>query len=105
MQESLLLLSIEEHVFQIKNFPTDLEVHVSLANLYVSLANLYSDYQKRSFPKSFLKKMNKTLTQKFEIATKHAIEEFIIIKSFAPNDPWALSQLAKNYNLLCMLEE
>lgn len=104
MQEGLIFLAIEEHIKQIKNTPTDLEVHVSLANTYVSLAKFYLN-AKKSFSKNFLRKMKSSLQKKFEIATKYSIEEFIILKSFAPNDPWILAQLAQNYRTLGMLEE
>jgi tetratricopeptide (TPR) repeat protein len=105
MREELIFLAVEEHIKQIKNTPTDLEVHVSLANAYVSLAKLYLNAKKKNFSKSFLKKMKNSFQKKFEMATKHCIEEFIILKSFAPNDPWILAQLAQNYRILGKLEE
>ena len=105
MQELLLLCAIEEHIIQIKNTPTDLEVHVSLANAYVSLSRLYMDIKKKTYPRSFVKKYKKYATQKFEIASKSAIEEFIILKDFAPNDPWVHAQLAQCYHSLELYED
>lgn len=99
MREDLLFLAIFEHLKNIKNNPTDLELHMSLSRSYTSLANLYKEILKKSKRKqSFLK-------ENIESATKHAIEEFKILRSLAPNDPWILSQIAKSYNSLDMLEE
>ncbi len=101
MQEMLLCAAITEHVLQIKETPTDLEVHASLAHSYSTLAKLYLDCQK----KSFLKKALPYLTAHFEIASKRAIEEFEILKEFAPSDPWIHAQLAQCYHSLEMFEE
>jgi tetratricopeptide (TPR) repeat protein len=105
MQESLLFRSIDEHVTQIKNTPTDLELHVSLAHGYVSLAKLYLDGQKKSLTGAFFKKNKTVLEKKFEIASKRAIDEFIILKEFAPNDPWIHAQLAQCYHSMEMYED
>jgi len=101
MREDLILSAIKEHLKQIKNTPTDLELHVSLARTYVFLSKLYMENKN----KEFLKKIKEEQEKKYQAAKKHAIEEFIILKSFAPNDPWVISELAKCYNSLNMLEE
>ena len=105
MQELLLFCAVEEHITQIKNTPTDLELHVSLANCYVSLSKLYLSGQKRTFSWSVSKKNSELLPKKFEVSSKRAIEEFNILKEFAPNDPWIHAQLAQCYHLLQMYEE
>ena len=104
VRESFLLSAIEEHLQQMKNSPTDLELHVSLAHNFVSLSKIYMEAQEVSFPRSF-KKIAKEAKSKFEITSKRAIEEFIILKEFAPNDPWIHAQLALCYNHLKMYEE
>ncbi|KPK32853.1 MAG: hypothetical protein AMS24_02960 [Chlamydiae bacterium SM23_39] len=101
MRESLILSAVEEHLYQIKETPIDLELHVSFARTYVMLGKIYMEAKK----KEFLKKNKKFLEEKFDKAVKLAIEEFFILKSFAPNDPWILSELAKCYNSLGLLEE
>jgi tetratricopeptide (TPR) repeat protein len=103
MQESCLFSAIEEHVSQIKNTPTDLEVHVSLTHAYVSLAKIYME-NKTSY-KGFFKKNEEYYQKKFEIASKRAIEEFNILKEFAPHDPWIHAQLAQCYHSLNLFEE
>lgn len=37
------------------------------------------------------------MDEKYRLATERAIEEFKIICSYAPDDPWVLSQLALSY--------
>jgi len=103
MQESCLFSAIEEHITQIKATPTDLEVHVSLAHAYVSLAKIYME-NKTSY-KGFFKKNEEYYQKKFELASNRAIEEFNILKEFAPNDPWIHAQLAQCYHLLKLFEE
>lgn len=89
MKEVLLIISINEHVQLIKNMPTNLEAHSSLANTYVALSRLY--YHQES--------------DKFNRATKKAIEEFKIIDHYAPKDPWVHAQLASCYHDLGMVDE
>lgn len=101
MQELLLCSAIQERVEQIKIGPTDLEVHSSLAHSYSTLAKLYLDYGK----KVNLKRADDYLKRRFELASKRAIEEFEILKEFAPSDPWIHSQLAQCFHSLDMLEE
>lgn len=100
MRERLLFAALEEHIKQIKSTPLDVEVHVSLANSYVILSKLYIDMGDRSSSKRA-----KIYKKRFKVASEKAIEEFMILKSFAPNDPWILAQLANNYHTLGMLEE
>lgn len=108
MQEILMHRSIEEHVELIKKNPTDLAVHTSLANAYTALAKLYKkpsdlpfkvmSWHEKRFTKS-------SYVQKFEQATKRAIEELKILDDLAPNDPWVHAQLASCYHHLEMFPE
>ncbi len=88
MKEVLFLVSISEHIQLIKNAPTNLEAHASLANAYVALSRLY---QKDS-----------SEHEKFQTAAKKAIQEYIIIDHLSPNDPWVHAQLASCYHDLKM---
>ena len=101
MQELLLCSAVQEHIEQIKETPTDLEVHASLAHSYSTLAKLYLDYRK----KNFLKKAIIYINDRFKVASQRAIEEFEILKEFAPSDPWIHAQLAQCYHSLEMFEE
>ncbi len=97
MKEVLLLVSINEHIELIKRHPTDLEAHASLANAYIALSRLYRDPKKRDLfeeldwePKEVhIKKM----LEKFTSATEKAIQEFLILDHYVPNDPWVHAQL------------
>jgi tetratricopeptide (TPR) repeat protein len=105
MQESLLFSSIEEHLIQIKNTPTDLELHVSLASSFVSLAKLYKEAIANNSLCRYLKSRRDEFRKKFEISSKLAIDEFTILKEYAPNDPWIHAQLAQCYHTLGMYED
>ncbi len=91
MKEVLFLVSISEHIQLIKNAPTNLEAHASLANAYVALSRLY---QKRESER-----------EKFQTAAKKAIQEYKIIDHLSPNDPWVYAQLASCYHDLKMHDE
>lgn len=91
MKEMLYLVSIHEHIQLIKATPTDLEAHASLANAYVALSRLYKDQS--------------AFSDKFITSTEKAIQEFIIIDHYSPNDPWVHAQLASCYHDLKMYEK
>ncbi len=90
MKELLLEDAVEEHLKQIRNTPTDLEVHASLANTYVYLSKLYKSAH---------------LNDPFTKMAHLAMEEFSILSQYAPNDPWVHEQLAAGYRDLGMVEE
>lgn len=100
MKEILLQTSIEEHLMQIKQTPTDLEVHASLANTYVFLSTLY-----RTLVQSEKKKHQLASETGFQKTAKLAIEEFKILNHYAPHDPWVHEQLAIGYRNLDMPNE
>ncbi|MCB1110543.1 MAG: hypothetical protein KDK64_06135 [Chlamydiia bacterium] len=91
MKEVLYLVSISEHIQLIKNAPTNLEAHASLANAYVALSRLY---QTQGSPQ-----------EKFKVAAEKAIQEFKIIDHYSPEDPWVHAQLASCYHDLKMYAE
>ncbi|MGE0198747.1 MAG: tetratricopeptide repeat protein [Simkaniaceae bacterium] len=89
MKEVLFIVSINEHIQLIKNAPTNLEAHASLANTYVALSRLYQNQE----------------NDKFKAAAKKAIQEFHIIDHYSPKDPWVHAQLASCYHDLKMYAE
>ncbi|MBF5059438.1 hypothetical protein NEPTK9_000952 [Candidatus Neptunochlamydia vexilliferae] len=91
MKEVLFLVSINEHIQLIKNAPTNLEAHASLANAYVALSRLYLTQD--------------GMREKFEAAAKKAIQEFKIMDHYSPKDPWVHAQLASCYHDLKMYKE
>ena len=91
MKEVLYLVSISEHIQLIKNTPTNLEAHASLANAYVALSRLYKEQGNNQ--------------DKFKAAAEKAIQEFKIIDHFSPKDPWVHAQLASCYHDLKLFKE
>lgn len=107
MQEMMLLSAIEENIKLVKCAPITIDVHAALANAYVTLSLLYTIPNRDDDNSWFLKEHQiLILEQKFRDAAKCAIEEFKILKDFAPGDPWVHAQLAYSYHDLSMpLEE
>lgn len=97
MKEILLLVSITEHIQLIKQMPTNLEAHASLANGYVALSKIYLA-KNGSAP-------SKEYEEKFKTVSEKAIQEFQIIDHYSPNDPWVQAQLASCYHDLKMFRE
>lgn len=109
IREHLLLAAIEEHIKLVKIAPTDLEVHAALANSYVVLSGLYinpnvidNEEDEKSF---FGERAREALKKKFRATAERAIEEFKILNTYAPQDPWVHQQLAYSYHDLGMPEE
>jgi len=108
IRESLLQSSITEQIKWVKSEATNLEAHASLANAYVLLSQLYASLLTQRSDDGWIASKNTSLelSRKFLIASRSAIEEFKILKSYAPNDPWIHEQLAYSYRDLNMpLEE
>lgn len=103
-KQILLHAAIDEHLHQLRITPTDLEVHASLANTYVSLSQLFIE-PKQPKPSYFYRKRKEAFEENFRIASTLAIEEFQILNSYAPNDPWVHEQLAAGYRDLHMPDE
>lgn len=104
----LIVSAIEEHMHQIKHTPTDFELHTSLASSYVTLSKLYLGEKKRTENqkvRSKAKLWKELLNQQFRKAANQALEEFNILCSFSPDDPWIHAQLAQTYKDLQMPEE
>lgn len=103
LKEHLILAAIEEHIFQIHVTPTNVEMHTSLASTYVLRSKLYIEYQKsyeESFFHPFYKTRSSLIVREFQQAIKNAIEEYLIIDHYTPDDPWVHMQLAKSYHEL-----
>lgn len=101
LREMLLNTSIEHYLHLVRSDPIHLTYHSQLANAYVLLSRLYKNpslddnrEDKRWIPKG---RASKKMEESYRHATERAIEEFKIISSYAPDDPWVLSQLAISY--------
>lgn len=109
MKEKLLESCIEEHIKMVHLQPTHMEIHASLANAYIMLSGLYADprtieglEESRWFPPTKYKEESALIFRKI---AERAIEEFKILKEYAPNDPWVHTQLAYSYRDLKMHKE
>jgi len=110
LRELLLKTSLEEHLCLVRSEPISLSVHAALANAYVMLSQLYLDPRQvegcdsdQWIPAG---KTSEEMQKRFREAAEKAIQEFKILKEFAPNDPWVHTQLAYSYRDLKMpLEE
>lgn len=109
MQEKLLFLMVQQQVEQIKIAPSDLEAHASLASTYLQLARLYRDPRKlhpeEPFPWISPEYDSEAMMKKFTRAAEHAIEEFQILDTYAPNTPWTQAQMASVYRDLHLPEK
>lgn len=109
MQELLLQTAIEEHIKLVKREPTNMAIHTALANVYIMLSGLYvlpEDEAEQDAKWTSRGSMAAVLEEKFRTTAQSAIEEFKILNSFAPDDPWIHTQLAYSYRDLKMpLEE
>lgn len=109
MRELLLQKAVDEQIKLVRIEPTNPDTHALLANAYVCLSSLYVnpdalDYKEneRWIP---AEKQGEKMKLQFQESAKSAVEEFKILKEYAPNDPWIYMQLAYSYRDLCMHEE
>lgn len=103
MRELLLDRAVEEHIQLVRKQPTNPDVHALLANAYVMLSGLYVNTEnERWVPEQ---KYGENMQILFQEAAKNAVEEFKILKVYAPNDPWIYMQLAYSYRDLKMPED
>ncbi len=106
MKQLLLQAAIEEHIEQIKNTPTNLEVHASLANTYIALSKLYRKPVADNHPKAHsIRKRQADLSELAKTYSRLAVEEFKILNHYASNDPWIHEQMALGYRDLNIPEE
>src|SRR3569832_1458668 len=107
MKETLHLHALRKIFNWVKLLPTDLELHRTLAASYTAL---YQIYQKPMHPSSFQSFIERQydspeMKEKFQKAARSAIEELKVVLSYAPNDPWSLSQIAKVYHDLGLRQD
>ncbi len=109
LKEILLKNSIEECLQLVRSDPVHLTYHSQLANAYVLLSRLYRtpSLDENRDEKRWVsgERYGKKMEEKYRLATEKAIEEFKIISSYAPEDPWVLSQLVVSYRDLGLIFE
>jgi tetratricopeptide (TPR) repeat protein len=109
MKELLFLMIIKEQIELIKIQPTHLEAHAHLASSYHALSKLYMDPRRLSPEDEHLwvspDYASSEMREKFKKASSRAVEEYKILNSYAPNDPWIHAQLATIYHNLDLFQE
>lgn len=101
MKEILLHEAISYQIEMVKLEPLDLQTHASLAHTHLALADLYRPAKEWIWIPSAYKQMEDLRNQ----ATKSAIQEFKILDSLAPSDPWVHAELARIYAGLGLVEK
>ncbi len=104
MKELMHLASIEEHIALIKQVPTDLEAHASLANSNIALSRVYKIPADQPIVLNRHLKFFEEKEEMFSSSVKRAIEEFKIMDYYAQSDPWVHAQLASCYHDLEMYD-
>jgi tetratricopeptide (TPR) repeat protein len=109
MQELLVLRIIKQQIELVKLKPTDLETHAHLANSYLILSQLYMDPRKLYPHEEHFwvspDYASLEMLEKFKQASLKTIEEYKILDSYVPNDPWVHAQLALVYHHLDLFQE
>ena len=109
MREVLILSAIDHYTQLVQKHPTDIELHTHLAGTFIILARLYKEPSERAeHGEIHLSKQSRFaayLENKELIASDSAIQEYKILQTFAPNDPWVYAQLAVCYRHLGMSDE
>lgn len=107
VKELLLFEALSEHVELIKKEPSDLEAHAALGEAYLKLASLYEEKKHQGEeplwipPEYSLEPMR----GKHRKALERALEEFKIIETYLPEDPWVHAQIARIYRDLKETEQ
>jgi tetratricopeptide (TPR) repeat protein len=107
MKETLHLHALRKIFDWVKLYPTDLELHRTLAASYVALYQIYQMPTESTAFYSFIERQydSPEIKERFEKAARSAVEELKVVLSYASNDPWALSQIAKVYHDLGLRQE
>lgn len=109
MKELLLLMIIKQQIELVKLQPTHLETHAHLADSYLTLSRLYTDPRKLYPDEEHFWVSpdydSLEMLEKFKQASLRAIEEYKILNSYVPNDPWVHAQLAIIYHHLNLFHE
>lgn len=103
IKEKILLSIVEQHIEYVKLYPTDLQAHAGLGQAYLELAGLYCHPNKvveKKLPWISPEYDSEEIKNKFSKACYRAIEEFYILDTYSPEDPWVHAQLAAIYHSL-----
>ncbi len=104
MKETLHLQALRKLFDWVKLYPTDLELHKTLAGAYMAL---YQIYQMPEGASPFIARQYQSpaMEEKFKKRAHSAIEELKVVLTYSLNDAWALSHIAKVYHDLGLRQE
>jgi tetratricopeptide (TPR) repeat protein len=107
MKETLHLHALQKIFGWIKLYPTDTELHRTLAASYMALYQIYQTPAVPTAFDSFIQRQYVSLEMKerFEKAAHSALEELKVVLSYTPNDSWTLSHMAQVYHDLQLKQE
>ena len=107
MKETLHLHALKQLFDWVKLYPTDLELHRTLAASYMALYQIYQMPAEATAFYSFIERQynSSDMKERFEKAARFAVEELKVVLTYASNDAWALSQIAKVYHDLGLSQE
>ena len=107
MKETLHLHTLRKIFDWVKLYPTDLELHRTLAASYIALYQIYQMPALSTAFYSFIERQYESpqMKERFEKSARSAVEELKVVLSYAANDPWALGQIARVYHDLGFKQE
>lgn len=101
MNEMILNQMMQEHFIMIKDYPTDRDIHASLAQIYLWLSELYTDPADLSLENAPLWTSPEYGSTAFAAqkrqALMKALEEYKILDFYSPQDRSIYQQLARIY--------
>lgn len=107
MKENLHLHALRKIFDWVKLYPTDLELHRTLAEAYIAFYPIYQLPSAETPYYSFIVRQYQSpdMKSRFEKAARSATEELKVVLAYAANDPWALGRLAQVYHDLGLKQE
>lgn len=107
LEEVCLLAAIDLFTREVRKMPCDVNLHSRLANAFISLQHHYLEpIQAKalmSVPSLFLtSKQKEELQDRAKKASRIALEELEIVRTYAPDELWVREQLAISYRELGM---
>ncbi len=101
IKEMLLFHLIQEYIGRVKRSPIDPKVHADLGLAYSGLAKLYQDPREIDPSREHVfvsgEYGSSEMKEKHLKASRAAIEEFKIVSSYLPQNPWVYGELASLY--------
>jgi tetratricopeptide (TPR) repeat protein len=107
MKETLHLHALRKLLDWVKVYPTDIELHRTIAASYIALYKMYQMPTLSTAFYAFIERQYEApeMKQRFEKAARSGVEELKVVLRCSPSDPWALTQIAKVYHDLGLKQD